>query len=316
MTFVQAPTSREQAAIETSQRHSRFYTTSLRYASRLLDLTSDGLRRVPARLRYAPADLVTVPLASLWSRRTLIARNYSLMLDTSLGDPRVWHLTRTSLRNFGRMSIDFLRTRTLPDAEVLARVDVTGADDFHAVLARNRGVIFALPHAGCWDVAAVFAQAYGCRLTVVTEDNWATELVAGSRADRGVTLAPRARSLRLLFRALRRNECVVMLADMANEGVQTIDVPFFGRPAPFPDGPARLSQKTGAPIMVISCMRRPAERYAMVARTPLYADPSLPQEDAVVDLTARMAQGFEDAVRADPDQWYPYHPIWRSLSAR
>lgn len=292
------------------QDHSPLYEESLRIASRLLDSVSQGLRRVPQGVRYAPADMITLPLAHVWSRRETIARNYALMLDTSLGDPRVWQLTAASIRNFGHMSVDFLRTRTMPDDDLMQRVTRAGEDAFREVRSHGRGVIFALPHAGCWDVAAVYARAYGAPITVVTEDNWATQLVAGSRADRGITLAPRDRSLRQLFRALRHNECVVMLADLANAGVQTTDVPFFGRPAPFPDGPARLSQRTGAPIMVVTCVRRPGERYYIEAQPPISVDPALSADDAIVDLTARMVQGFERVIKRDPDQWYPFHPVW------
>lgn len=316
----QTPASPQPADIQpkstASHQHSALYDNSLVVAARMLDVVSQGLRRVPPRVRYAPADVLTTPLARLWSRREIVARNFALMLDTSLGDPRVWHLTSASIRNFGHMAIDFLRTRTMPDEELMQRVTRVGEEAFHEVLSHGRGVIFALPHAGCWDVAAVYARAYGAPITVVTEDNWATQLVAGSRAEHGVTLAPRDRSLRQLFRALRSNECVVMLADMANDGVQTLDVPFFGRPAPFPDGPARLSQRTGAPIMVVACVRRPGERYYIEAQPPISVDTSLPPEDAITDLTARMAQGFERIIARDPDQWYPFHPIWPERAPR
>jgi KDO2-lipid IV(A) lauroyltransferase len=216
------------------------------------------------------------------------------------------------------MAMDFLASRMMQPKEVLALTDVVGEERFQAAMARGRGVIFALPHAGSWDVAAAFAQAYGCQLTIVTESDWAAELVAGSRRSKGVTLAPRNQSLRALFRALARQECVVLLSDIAPAGVQTVETPFFGAPAPFPLGPARLALATGAPLMVIQCVRLPDGRYRLEAQEPLCppAGRSRESEAEAVAMTAAMAAGFERIVRADPEQWYPYHPVWPTSAER
>src|SRR5438874_11037343 len=98
----------------------------------------------------------------------------------------------------------------------------------------HRGIIIVLPHAGSWDVAAAYAQAYGLQLNIVTESNLLTELVAGSRTGHGVTLVPRDQSLRALLRALARDECVVLLGDMARKGLATAVEPLLSHPAPFP----------------------------------------------------------------------------------
>src|SRR5947208_931051 len=118
----------------------------------------------------------------------------------------------------------------------------------------------------------------------------------------------RAQWLLVLFRALARDECVVLLGDITPEGVETAEVPFFGRPAPFPLGPARLAQRTQAPILVISCVRMPDYTYRLEAQPPLRADPSKPAAAAVLDLTAAIAARFERLIAAWPEPWYPFHP--------
>ncbi len=219
-------------------------------------------------------------------------------------------LARLSIRNFGRMAIDFLAARTMSEAEVLEWITPVGEEYLAEAFAHGRGVILALAHHGSWDVAAAFAQSYGCKLTVVTESNWMAELVAGARTDRGVTLAPRDRSPRALFRALARNECVAIVCDIAEDEFQTIEVPFFGRPAPLPLGPARLAQHTRSPILVVSNVRLADGRYRITGYPLLWADQTLPEDEAVRALTASLAAGFERIVAACPEQWYPFHPIW------
>lgn len=280
-------------------------------AAALMDATSRAVRWLPPPARYLPADAITLPLARVWaSRMPVIERNFATMLGAPVSHPRVRALARASVQNYGRMSIDFLAVRTMRDAEVLAWVSRDGEEHLQEALRQGRGVILALPHLGSWDVAAVFAQANGWNLTVVTESDWMAELVAGSRMGAGLTLVPRDRSPRALFRALRRNECVALLSDIADDGLQAAEVPFFGRPAPFPLGPARLAQRTGAPIMVIGSTRQPDHSYHVEAQPLLRPDPDRPDDEAAVALTAAMAAGFERIVTAYPAQWYPFHPIW------
>jgi len=276
-----------------------------------MDEVSHALRRLPAQRRYLPADAITSVLTLLWVQRLpLIKQNYATMLGLPDTHLRVQSLARASIRNYGRMAIDFLIVRTMSTAEVLDWVAPVHAEYLEDALQRGRGAILILPHAGSWDVAAAFAQSYGFQLNIVTEGNWVAELVAGSRHGHGVALIARDRSLRPLFRALARNECVVMLADIAHDEIQAVEVPFFGRPTPLPVGPARLSQHTGAPILVISCVRRPDGSYCIEAQRPLYPQVDLPADEAVQALAGAIAAGFERIVAADPAQWYPFHPVW------
>lgn len=282
---------------------------SLAVASRLMDGVSYALRLLPPSVRYLPADAITVPLSYVWRQRVIRA-NYATVLRAPADDVGVCWVARESIRNYGRMAIDFLAARTMEPQAVARKFRGNGYEHYAEALRDQRGVIFTLPHAGSWDVAAVIAEAIGVKITVVTEGDWVTELVSGSRLTHGVTLVPRTQSLRALFRALRRNEAVVLLSDLANEGVQTLNVPFFGKLAPFPDGPARLAYRTGAPIMVVSCIRMPDRTYVMDGQPPLRPDPSQSEEENIYALTAGMAAGFERVIAHHPEHWYPYHPIW------
>ena len=288
---------------------------SLVVAGTLLDAVSHGIAAIPTRWRYTPADVITTPVSRLLAaRRRVIAANYAVMLGVSPDDPLPQWLAHESIKNYGRMAIDFLASRTMTPAEALSYTVVSGEDHLRDALKDGKGVIFALAHFGSWDLAAVLAAAFDCKLTVVTESDWLTELVAGSRKDAGVTLAPRDRSLRALFRALARQECVVMLTDVINEGVQTIEVPFFNQPAPFPVGPARLSEHTGAPIMVAAAWRQAGNTFRIEGQAPLRPDSNRAPDENVRVLTEMIAQGFERFITPHPEQWYPFHPIWPGLT--
>ncbi|HVC80251.1 MAG TPA: lysophospholipid acyltransferase family protein [Chloroflexota bacterium] len=280
-------------------------------ASALMEMASKGILGLPPSVRYGLSDVLTTPAAPFFlGRRPAVARNYAVVLGGSATSPRARRLARASVGNYGRMAMDFLAVRVMSDKEILSWARPRHLEHFEAALGDGRGIIMALPHLGSWDVAAAFAQAYGCDLTVITEDTWAARLVANSRDGHRLTLVPRGGSLRPVFRSLLARGCVAMLCDMAPPGVPAVAVPFFGHPAPFPVGPARLAHHTGAPILIVGSVRQPDHSYILELLPPIRANRSLPAAQAIPAATAAIATGFEQLISAYPEQWYAFRSVW------
>lgn len=287
------------------------YDVSLRWASHLTDLASVGLRHTAVEKRYRLSDAVLTSFGLMWrSRLPIIRRNFATMMSLPEHDPKVRWLALESLRNYGRMAMDFLAVRTMDDRELLGWCQGLGTDLLERALHTGRGAILALPHAGSWDVAAAVAQALGIQLTVITESNWANALVASSRRSKGVHLVPRDGGLRPIFRSLARNQVVAILSDIANERVSTIDVPFFGHPASFPTGTARIAIHTKSTVLAVSSFRLADNTYRIEARTAIVPDTNLSTDEMVVELTRDIVRQFEGMIREYPEQWYPFRPIW------
>jgi KDO2-lipid IV(A) lauroyltransferase len=90
-----------------------------------------------------------------------------------------------------------------------------------------------------------------------------------------------------------------------------VTVPFFGRLAPLPSGPARLSTRTGAPIVAVACIRTAVCKYRVELCPPIWPDAF--DDNAgrrVEEITAAIARDFEQFIRRYPDQWYPFGYIW------
>jgi KDO2-lipid IV(A) lauroyltransferase len=285
---------------------------ALAWGSRLVVLVGAALHRLPPRVRYVPADAITAVMARVWGRGAVVQRNFAHVLAAPPGDPRARALARGSLRNFGRMAVDFLASTAMTDAEVWRWVTPVGESMLAEALAPGHGVIFAMPHIGSWDICGAYAAAYGFKVTVVIDNHLLAQLVSGARRYRagGVTLVPRDRSLRALYQALARNEGVVLLSDVAEGAGPTLAVPFFGRPARFPVGAARLAQRTGAPIIVLACVRMPDGHYRIEGQPPIWPDRAQSQDGALRGLTTAMAAGYERVITRSPEHWYPFHAIW------
>ena len=137
-------------------------------------------------------------------------------------------------------------------------------------------------------------------------------LIAGRRAEAGVGCISTSDGTRGVYEALAAGRWVAILAaqDARQRG---LFVPFFGRPASTAAGPARMSLRTGAPIVMGFAVRRPDGRFDLQVEGPLgLAEPEAP--DAVLRLTAIHAALLEARVRAHPELWFWLHRRWKTCA--
>ena len=168
-----------------------------------------------------------------------------------------------------------------------------------------RGSMVVLPHFGNWDIAASASLGLGLHLSTVMApviSPGITELVTASRERKGLELFTPRQAARGLFRALRRGRTVALMLDVPEAG-PTVVVPFCGGPVRCSSVPARLAAATGAAILPVTC-RREGRGWVLEIHPPV--EPS--DDDAVV--MGRVAALVEPAIRAHPEQWYPFHHVY------
>jgi len=123
--------------------------------------------------------------------------------------------------------------------------------------------------------------------------------------------------LRHLVAGLRNNHWAMMLADQ-DAGSGGVFVPFMGRLCSTTPGPAEISLRTGAPIVMAFITRRDDDRNEIDVLPPLVLEhPDAP--DAVARLTALHAAMLERWVRMHPPMWFWLHRRWKTpppLAAR
>jgi KDO2-lipid IV(A) lauroyltransferase len=108
---------------------------------------------------------------------------------------------------------------------------------------------------------------------------------------------------RALRRALRGGVLGLMIdQDTRVEGTW---VPFFGRPAYTPLGPAQLAQRLGAALAVSFIERLPDGSHL------LRVSPPLEPEGGAEELTRTLTAAVEEQIRRVPEQWVWMHRRWR-----
>ncbi|TME05160.1 MAG: lysophospholipid acyltransferase family protein [Chloroflexi bacterium] len=131
-----------------------------------------------------------------------------------------------------------------------------------------------------------------------------------TRARLGISVLPLdLAGLRKVTQALRDNEMVITAIDRDITGTGRT-MPFFGKPAPIPMGPAAMAIRMGTPLFPVCVYRLPDDSY-MVEGSPLVvADPAADEKAEEHRITLELVRNIEGFIRAHPDQWHVPHRIW------
>jgi KDO2-lipid IV(A) lauroyltransferase len=179
-------------------------------------------------------------------------------------------------------------------------------------LAEKKGVVVVTAHTAGWDVAGpVFGHDHHVDLVMVMErepDEDARRVHDDARSASGLSFVhvggdPMA-SLPLL-RHLRRGAVVAIQIDRVPPSMRARDVRLFDRPARVPEGPLRLAQMTGAPIVPMFCARLRFRHYLAVVMPALHVPRHA--DEATLDAVAQqMADAMGSFLRTYPTHWFHF----------
>jgi len=223
-------------------------------------------------------------------------------------------IARRSYDSLGRTSIE---TAVLPGStkqEILDRVErVEGWELVDTALAGGKGLIIVTGHLGNWEFGGAYFAARGVALDVVVRgmanpifDAYLTR----TRREIGMEVIHDRDAVRRTPRALRENRAIAFVSDHDALGLASTFVPFFGRPAKTPRGPAVFALRFNVPMVFVGVVRQPSSRYAILVR-PVDV-PRTGARDADVDaIVRRYTNMLEELVREYPSQYFWQHRRWR-----
>ena len=176
-----------------------------------------------------------------------------------------------------------------------------------------------LGHIGNWELSFRLSRYFAPAATIAKR-SWHARLDAlaeGFRAQNGVETFWRddPGTSRALLRLFKRGGGLGILVDQDIQDVQSVFVPFFGRPAATPRAVADLALRFGAAILVATCHRRgpragDGHRFEVVE---IPYDPAPADREAeVLRITAACAAVQEQAIRRHPAEWVWMHQRWKT----
>jgi KDO2-lipid IV(A) lauroyltransferase len=177
------------------------------------------------------------------------------------------------------------------------------------------------PHLGAFEVIAqAYAERFGARQPMVAlyrpaRQAWLRELEETARHRPGLLTAPATLAgVRQMLRALRQGQTVGLLPDQVPPDGMGVWAPFFGERAYTMTLAAKLSQQTGAPILLLIGERLPGAQGWRIR----VLDPPEPLPDAAAfggdalahqtECAAVMNRAMEYLIRQCPEQYlWGYH---------
>jgi KDO2-lipid IV(A) lauroyltransferase len=191
-----------------------------------------------------------------------------------------------------------------------------GADGWGYVeeaIRAGRGLIFVGGHIGNWEVGGAYLAARGIPIDVVVRrmtnplfDTYLTE----TRQRMGVTVISDRDVVRRTARSLQEGRAVVFLADQGVKHLASTYVPFFGRPAKTPRGPAVFALRWNIPVIFGAALRQRSGKYRL-SLEPVQVERTGDREADVDRVVARYTEILERYVRKAPEQYFWHHRRWR-----
>ena len=227
---------------------------------------------------------------------------------------RVRAVAAASYESLGRTTIEAALLPALGVQGVLDLfAEVDHWDVVEAARAEGRGMILVSGHLGNWEVGGSFLAARGLPVDGVArqqENPLFDHFVTHTRQQLGMRIVWDGDAVRRTPRALREGRVVAFLVDQGAAGLASTWVPFFGRPAKTPRGPAVFALRLGAPVVFAAALRRPDGRFrAVFERVPVVTTGD--RERDVDAIVAAYTAALERWVRRYPEQYFWQHRRWK-----
>jgi KDO2-lipid IV(A) lauroyltransferase len=228
-------------------------------------------------------------------------------------EAEVLRIARASYENLGRTTIETALLPAYTREQVLELFDgVHGWEIVERARALGRGIFFVSGHLGNWELAGSYLamhmpfEAVARRMQNPLFDDYITS----TREKLGMTIIHDADAVRRVPRASREEKGIGFLVDQGAVGLASSWVPFFGRFAKTPRGPAVFALRIGAPVIFAAAVRQPSGKYMMhFEEVPVH--PSGDREADVETIVADYTATIERWIRRYPEQYFWHHRRWK-----
>ncbi len=228
-------------------------------------------------------------------------------------------LTARATRSYARYWQEAFRLPVLEPGRIVRNTVTSGQEPVDRLRAEGRPIVFALPHSGNWDAAAVWLVDWlgGPFMTVAErlEPESLYERFVAFRESLGIRVVPLTGGPRSSSSVLTEwvagggTVCLLVDRDLGRTGTP---VTFFGRPATLPTGPALLAAQTGAALVPVVCA------FTGTGWSVLFC-PEVPVQgpgrlrDRVSTAMQAVADAFTAGIAQRPEDWHMLGRIWADV---
>ena len=190
-----------------------------------------------------------------------------------------------------------------------------GWDVLDRALAPGRGAIVATGHLGNFELGGrVLAQRFPLLDVVKTQRNAPFDRYLQERRQLfGIRTVPVERSGRAVLTHLRAGGLVTLFVDQ-DAGKSGYVTDFLGRPASTWPGAARISVRTGCPVVPMAILRNKDGTHTLFVGQALDPRGLTDSSEDIKEFTGRISASVEEYIVKSPEQWFWVHRRWKGAS--
>ncbi len=273
------------------------------------------LERLPRAWAYALAVFAArfawwfSPLA-----RPRLEYNLQMVCPELKKDPAaLGHMSWQNFRNHAKAYADLMQLPRERVESMGSRLKVDGLENLDQARAIGKGVLVVSCHMGSYEEAAAIWSATQAPVSLFAEElepRALFEWYRDTRARLGISVLPLDHGgIRKVLQALREQEIVITAIDRDITGTGYL-MPFFGKLAPVPLGPAAIALRLGTPLLPVCVIRIPDDTFLVMCAPPVIARSSGNVRADQVRITGELLAHIEGFIRRYPEQWHVPHRIW------
>ena len=250
------------------------------------------------------------------ARRTLLAGHMRRVLGPGSSEIEIAEAVDGMYRSYGRYWAETLWFRPRRRDTILKSVRRVNFGPVLDAKAAGRGIIFALPHIGNWEIAGLIAEEMDLNLMAVAEHlpneritRWFLTLRAKLGIEIVLTSDPDRRSR--MIRHLKEGGALALLADrdVTRRG---ISVDFFGEETTVPSGPTALAESTGSALIPVAVYFNDGPGYTIVVGDSIILPVHGTRSERIRGGAQLVVSVLEEMIREKPSQWHLFQPNWPS----
>jgi len=270
----------------------------------------------PRTIVFVARILGTMAFLLVKKYRDRVLSNLSLAFGGEKDFKKITKLAKEVFFNFTLTPFETVFTAATPSGQFIKKIKITGREYLDAALAKESGVIALGSHLGAFTTLGTRLAIEGYPVNLIINEGNFPRLwkrlgdYQRKWGQKPFSQEPAIKSIKRSLNCLRRNEILYLIAD-EQQIRGGLPVPFFGKTAYTPPGPAIFSLKTGAPILPMFVVREKGIPQTLFIGSPIEIELTSDEKKNTELLTAKFTKAIEDSIRQYPSQWPWLNRRWK-----
>lgn len=238
-----------------------------------------------------------------------------MMPALGIDEAEARRLVRESFVNLARNVLEILYMPVLNEKNLYDYLEIDHLERMEQALAEGKGVVVLTGHVGTWEWLSAAFSLNGMPVTAIAKPQpnmQYTNALNDLRKTIHVEIFSRGSSeLIAAAKALKKGKILGFLADQ-DAGPNGAFLPFLGKIASTPMGPAVFARKFNSPVLPAFIIRQPSGKHKVVIGEIMRYEDTGDTDRDLFEFTKRMTAVVESIIRENPTQWLWFQKRWNT----